>query len=287
MSIFVTKGQREKEQAMLVQQENTRIQNENRRTAAALAYMKVSSYEVLVEAFEEIEEAAKRVLKGNNNQDNATFKEVVIGYITTLKTLFFKIDRKYLSEPQLKIVGIFFVETLPKSMFGFAEANTTWETRQRIVTELSDANYRFTNILKNQKQAILNKEFVSQENTNEFTFDNFKVEDKDITVQIKSISVIWSEIVKNNLTAEEEYFLEQVTSSYIPETLKLYRRLQIGNVTIQEQAKTVTLEQLKLIEARLTEILSVQLQQVLNVMKIQTSTIKSMTDESLSSSLSQ
>lgn len=276
------------EQEQLIEQEKSRkiaVQKENLKVAA-LDYMKEVSYEDLFKSLSDFQNSVKNQLldevkySRSDFGQTVNFKSLILSHIVGIKTSFVTLDKRSLSVYDKIILGTFFYRTLTEIESRLSVSNADIGARRFIENSL----FNFSASLA---QVVIDNKLTSTEQVKTstvkgtFNIDVCNIKNEDIRVKLLELEKLWKEAGKNKLSSEEEYFMERITSSYIPDALNLFQRLQVGSETIQKKSKKVLLDQLTVIEERVSEILETKLETLLDSMLTQTNVIHDMANDIL------
>ena len=93
--------------------------------------------------------------------------------------------------------------------------------------------------------------------------------DSELSLTANRLEKLWMQASANSNTVEDEYFLEQVKESYLPEAWELYKTVQFAPEAIKTQAQNVLLKQFDVIEKHILGILEVHLNYSIDAMRSQ------------------
>lgn len=86
------------------------------------------------------------------------------------------------------------------------------------------------------------------------TFPSFAATDPDVVEALSELKKVWVQAKLNNLTVEDEFFIDQSALSYLPDAWKMFDGFQLAKPASKDAAKRIFLEQITLISGRLDAI---------------------------------
>jgi hypothetical protein len=109
------------------------------------------------------------------------------------------------------------------------------------------------------------------QNSNEVTlkFPTLSTSNSVVMSTLTRVNELWEQASTRKNSVEDEYFLEQVASTYIPDSWRLFQTFRFAPEASQATAEKLFLEQLALIETHLVRMLSTAMEQNLMAMRSQ------------------
>lgn len=93
------------------------------------------------------------------------------------------------------------------------------------------------------------------------------LKDKDAQKALSDVNSLLKTVNKYTTTTEDQFLLQQIASSYLPEAVKLYQGLSNSPKNMQQEVKNIFLKQLAIITVQLESIHDTGAQQQLSKMK--------------------
>jgi len=188
------------------------------------------------------------------------------------------IDRNLLSDKDAATVSIIVSERMPAALRSFTTRYLEYSVPHAWSNYSNTAEVqRFSSIYDtlssiHQAQlsfsANLSPKFISADVGQ---FPDFHTDSANVDARINHVGLLWAEAKKSNrsLLSEEEYFLGQVATSYLPDALTLYNSFRYMDADFQAKAEQILLEQVDLIEKHLHTILKTDAKNRLGQMQSQ------------------
>lgn len=88
-----------------------------------------------------------------------------------------------------------------------------------------------------------------------FPQTSFADVDKDLQKKVAAVQRLWEIAIEQKSDADNEFFLEQVVLSYLPESYHLYLNFTHATIDMRKQAKKIFMDQLKMIETKIQSII--------------------------------
>jgi hypothetical protein len=194
----------------------------------------------------------------------------------------FEIDRNRVTNDQARMLFNIIQTHLPTMISSYAAAvvsgsiHDAWDKYGFQGTKTSGKCQQILNALAPIRNSQITnfqaKSFVSvTQNTNEVTskFPVFSTSNSAVMSTLARVNQLWEQASARKNNAEDEYFLEQVASTYIPDSWRLFQTFRFAPEASQATAEKLFLEQLALIESHLVRILSTVMEQNLMAMRSQ------------------
>lgn len=238
-----------------------------------------------------------------SDKDHSLYPGAVLASIRIVKELWFTIDRKIISDDDALILYKIIESSIPLSLSVFVgnrleqnSVTSSWSSqenhvvtttdkdgektyyspqkffRQSVFAELSAVQRRqITGVL----MAIESSDPLPKTVTR---FPTFNTGIEKLDEAIVSLQGMWEAAVKKKGTVEDEYFLEQMRDSYLPDAWKLFEGFRYASEEMKEKATQILMEQIELLGNQLTDILGKQAVLSLEALKSQTEFLKSRVD---------
>lgn len=127
---------------------------------------------------------------------------------------------------------------------------------------------------------------VASSGTSILSFPSLNLADEELKTSVRRLENLWSQARAKSNSEEDEYFLDEVVKTYLPDAWKLYQAFQYSPAEARHEAGQMLAEQLQLIESQIVTILKSHLSHDLSEMKLHTEFLKART-LSQSSSMSE
>jgi len=241
--------------------------------AQQVQWMRSKTAADFIELFSMLEQQVKSVV-GEPSELEGDYKRsyrASLDGLTQIRKAFFEIDRGLLNEHQLASLYTLLSQVLPNAVSKLQQSaiehtvHGAWEY-YGVKASFSNAFTSFIAIRNSQigKNPIT---LPKTEVVGDTVFPAYEIADSSITEPLARIGKLWRQASEKKNTVENEYFLEQVVSSYLPEAYRLYSTFQLAPAELQESAATIFVEQLELIERHLVHILRTYMEQNLVAMQ--------------------
>jgi hypothetical protein len=227
-----------------------------------------------IELFNNFEVQMKSVTQepsGLTGIDKDSYRAATDSFAQIRKT-FFEIDKSLLSEYQVVSLYEILSKTTPQIINQF-QSSAIASGIHAAWSYAGGARQPFANLLKSlaamrtSQIGIIPTAASKLETLNTSNFPQYNVTDTAIAESLTRIGKLWTQASEKKNTIEDEYFLEQVVSSYLPEAYRLYNTFQLAPTELRLPAATIFIEQLELIERHLVHILRAYMEQNLVAMQ--------------------
>jgi hypothetical protein len=203
--------------------------------------------------------------------DKDSYRAAMDSFAQIRKT-FFEIDKSLLSEYQVVSLYEILSKTTPQIINQF-QSSAIASGIHAAWSYAGGARQPFANLFKSlaamrtSQIGIVPTAASKLETLSTSNFPQYNVTDTAIADSLTRIGKLWTQASEKKNTIEDEYFLEQVVSSYLPEAYRLYSTFQLAPIELHVPAATIFIEQLELIERHLVHILRTYMEQNLVAMQ--------------------
>lgn len=135
----------------------------------------------------------------------------------------------------------------------------------------------FTNIHFSQDRRKIAMTTTSHPVSLTANFPLFVVTEPEVKSSLERLNKLWAQAHEKEVSVENEYFLEQMISSYLPEAYRLYDTFKFAPDTLRISAAKLFQEQIGLMEEHLIHILADYMQNNLNALQAQVTFLKEKT----------
>lgn len=241
--------------------------------AQQVQWMRSKTATDFIELFNTFEQQVKSVV-GEPSELEGDYKRTYrasLDGLAQIRKAFFEIDRGLLNEHQLISLYGLLSQVLPNAISNLQKHSIEGSIYR--AWEYDGAKEYFSNAftsliaVRNSQIGINPTVLPKTEITGDTVFPAYEIADSSITEPLARIGKLWRQASEKKNTVENEYFLEQVVSSYLPEAYRLYSTFQLAPAELQESAATIFVEQLELIERHLVHILRTYMEQNLVAMQ--------------------
>lgn len=241
--------------------------------AQQVQWMRSQTTADFIELFNSLEVQVKSVTQDSSelgDQNKYSYRSAIDAWAQIRRT-FFEIDKVLLNESQLISLYELLSDRIPSTISNFQTRAITngihgaWYYYDCKET-FSQAFDLLVSILNSQIGLVRSTE-PNLEVINNNVFPAYDITHSNIAEPLARIRKLWTQASEKNNTVENEYFLEQVVSSYLPEAYRLYSTFQLAPEELQQSAAKIFIEQLELIERHLVHILRTYMEQNLVAMQ--------------------
>jgi hypothetical protein len=259
---------------------NTGVQESEHQKALALQkaqqieWMHSQATSDFVELFNNFEIQMKSVTQEPSEltgTDKDSYRAAMDSFAQIRKT-FFEIDKSLLNEYQVVSLYEILSKTTPQIINQF-QSSAIASSIYVAWSYPGEAKQSFANLFKSLAAMRTSQIGITPTSTSELktlnasNFPQYNVTDTAIADSLTRIGKLWTQASEKKNTIEDEYFLEQVVSSYLPEAYRLYNTFQLAPTELRVPAATIFIEQLELIERHLVHILRTYMEQNLVAMQ--------------------
>jgi hypothetical protein len=256
-----------------------------------ITWVKTTSMGNIMELFTEFTEDIKSAYTKSRNKtivSNQNSHKAFLEQMEGIRQLWFKINRNYISDMDAITMFDLVNVTIPLIIQSYQSISAEWgpyyavtyrgdckEKLEVVYKRLSNVN-----VNQNQAKALAVTQEVTEEQELDQTFPTYKgISQPEITKALIALEILWLQASHKNTSIEDEFFVEQVVASYVPDALNMYKSFQFAPEASKTKALALLLEQFKLIETHLTRIVNTQMEQSLSAMKSHTEFLRVKTEE--------
>lgn len=249
-------------------------------------WLKTVSNSELLDAFSNFESTVRNVTQ---DPEYLHFEERVVwrralDAFSQIHRFWFDIDRNLVDDQQALLMFDMVNELIPQSVSSYASSSVTsgleraWDYHGG--HSKAGMAYNFEQIfiwisqIRNSQMTSFAFQNIPPAMSNEITFPSPSSDNKQVTATLFRISELWKQASSRKNSIEDEYFLEQVATSYIPEAWKLFDTFRFAPDESKTIAAEILMEQLALIEHHIVHILKQSLEQSLVAMRSQVGFLK-------------
>ena len=233
----------------------------------------------LIEFFEGMKQDLKEIYESDSYAEN------VVGELELIQTTLFRIDLNLLTPLQARTVYSSLFTELPELVSSYRNrtraAQYAWDAWRWVNPRLGWIFQSLNNIKAANVIEALNSPQLAITSNPPLSFSKYKSENQKINDTLTRIEELWTKANSKGNTVEDEYFLEQTITSYLPEAWDFYRTFQNTTADSLKEVDSILLEQLKLIEAHLASILKKSMELNLSAMKVQLEFLKGKTESTV------
>lgn len=207
----------------------------------------------------------------------------VLDAMNQIRTLWFRIDRNCLSYDEGVLMFDIVNTGIPQSISNFQFNVIRYNTVEDAWSGFYGSMYDFSAIVKSL--TLIEREqsaqgFFSTTRTAAEGLDFPIMDDIDgeVSRSLTRLKNLWKQATKGSTSIEDEFFLEQMVESYLPESYQMYNTFMNAPENLQASAQQLFLEQLSLMENRLVSILKIGMEQNLTAMQNQVDFLKQRTE---------
>jgi hypothetical protein len=251
-----------------------------------IEWVKNVSAAELLDVFAKLEFTTKNVTQNFDTldtKDQAAWRKAV-DVLTQIHHAWFEIDRHILNDEHALVLAQLIDEQLPQAITLYlsrsasATIHKAWDANSSYYT--NSAARAFTKIL-NTVSTIRDTQITSfqledptvvledEPEDKNLTFPNLATDNSTVMNTLTRVNELWKQAVSRKNSVEDEYFLEQVAHTYVPDSWRLFQTFRFAPEASQQVAESIFLEQLQLIENHLIHILSTAMTQNLMAMRSQ------------------
>lgn len=249
------------------------------------SWLKAASNAELLDTFSKLELTVKGVTQNVKNlgaEESEAWQKAQDG-LAQIHRFWFDIDRNLLTEEQaVKMFDIINTQ-LPRHIGGYAADSLNlgmtraWAGYRDfgLSCRFNEILISISNIRNMQTAGLAVKNIpVSAGEVVVIMFPKFSTDNKNISSTLFRTSELWRQASERKNSIEDEYFLEQVASSYLPEAWKLFETFRFAPDESKTAAEKIFMEQLGLIENHIVYILKNAMAQSLVAMRSQVGFLK-------------
>jgi hypothetical protein len=254
--------------------------------AQQITWMREAPNADLLDVFAKFDETIRGVTRDSTKLSDVDKTELAafLDAFAQIHRYWFEIDRNRVTNEQAKTLFDIIHTRLPNMISSYAAAVVSngiydaWDkySMSRSGAQTSRKCQQILNALAPIRDSQITnfqaKSFVPvTQNANEVTskFPVFSTSNSAVMSTLARVNELWEQASTRKNNAEDEYFLEQVASTYIPDSWRLFQTFRFAPEASQATAEKLFLEQLALIESHLVRILSTVMEQNLMAMRSQ------------------
>lgn len=210
--------------------------------------------------------------------------------LESISTTWFQIDRHALSRNEALKMYNYINGTLINLVRSFVRTASTHGISQaydyyggpRLVDSFSKCFVEIYSIRTNQETQLNSTEIlgrpkavgISTGTSAANVFPKIQTSNKELNTTLLHLEDLWVEASSKKNSIEDEYILEEIAHSYLPDAAKLYSTFKLAKPEYQQQAELIILEQIKLLETRIQAILDSSFEAALLALSTQTEFLK-------------
>lgn len=242
-----------------------------------IAWVKTVKTESILEAFQGFQEDILSTQEHVLHSHKSAGKKFMISLSSTLEALqanVLKIDRNLLNDQNAEYFFEIIQRELPWAISEYQKIVFGKEIYYPMVWESFSSIFLKTpleklGVMRTQQatmQALLDVDPAKKEIKH---FPKMSSNNQNVTASLQKVENLWSQNKTGKHSVEDEYFLEQTVTSYVPEAWRMFITFQNAPKEIQTKATEVFLKQMDLIQNQLYQILQRNMELNLSTMQAQ------------------
>jgi len=271
------------ETAEAARQEQVRLDQVERQKHQALddqkiAWVRETSNADLLDVFAKFDESIRGVTQDITQhvpESRSAFAQTLDAF-QQIHRYWFEIDRNRITDEQAKKLFYAIHIELPVAISSYVtyalkySISSAWD--HNASSKFAAVFTTLAAIRNDQVTSFQADSFVTiAQNVNEVTskFPTLSTSNSIVMNTLTRVNELWEQASARKNSVEDEYFLEQVASAYIPDSWRLFQTFRFAPESSQATAEKLFLDQLALIETHLVRMLSTAMEQNLMAMRSQ------------------
>lgn len=270
------------------------LKDENERTLlAANEWLKVTPISDISAIFASMVEEAAAVAKPNKlDKDSKRCYEAVIDQIKSIGRLWMQIDTQTISDSHkiymynclnssssIRLSPILMNYATNTARFSLVPAyeNKLTDGTDSVKRRLGDIVGILHQIKRLQQVAFYSLEKPVRSTT--LSFPKLSTDNRIIANRLSQLEELWALASDNKNSVEDEYILEEIVNSYLPEAWKMYSTFRLAKKEYRVQAEQIMVEQIRLLESKVQSVLDSSFKASLAALNAQTDFLRARTEE--------
>lgn len=263
-----------------------KLENQAAINEAAIQWATTMSVSEFSSMFNELTQEALSIQTTNEYWENFAYDSLRTN-VESVKRIWIQIDKKKLTAEQAKTmydcinvklpdvlktyVAGFYKKGRLQSAYADTPCKTTFRTPKTVLSKIIE---QMNDIKDSQKFPLVNLNGKSSLNKTKGVFPKLDTNHPAISEKLLHLEELWSSASSKTNSAEDEYLLEEIASSYLPEAWKTYSTFKLADKEYSDQAEKIIIEQLSLFENRIQTILNASFAASLLALSAQTNFLK-------------
>jgi hypothetical protein len=193
------------------------------------------------------------------------YQNLMIDHIGAIRRYWMQIDKQKLTNAQVQTMYTYLDETLPKTIKQYIDIahkeniSYAYELPDKgepsVKQVLADVIIELHNIKASQNRLGLPLQETITRSGETHSFPKFHTVNLEINQKLEHFEELWKLAYSKSNSVEEEYFLEEITTNYLPEAWKMFSLFRLAKKEYSVQAEKLFAEQITLLHSKVQSIL--------------------------------